>query len=503
MHTKYSEIKPSTLFELCKALSHVIDEQSFSMDAGVSLAHSGDWSEAPRHCPGLVIFPRTPMQVAAVLRVLSDRRQPVVIQGGLTGLAGAATPQEGEVALSLTKLNQIEGLDTVGGTVTVQAGVTLEQLQSHVEAENWFFPMDLGARGSCQIGGNASTNAGGNRVLRYGTMRDLTLGIEVAMTDGRLMTMLNQSTKNTTGIDLKHLFIGAEGALGVITRLVLRLSPKPTSINTALCAMDSFESATQLLRHLRAELPALSAFELMWEDFMVAAVQTQKSAPPFARAYPLYVLIETLGASEGEDRGLLERALERALESNLLCDVVVAQSLEDTRKLWAYRESVGEMLAQMKPHAAFDVGIPIPSMAKFVATTRSELQRRFPQQSHLFFGHIGDGNLHVLSGAYGSDKAIHDVEQIVYKAASEVGGCISAEHGIGIIKKEFLPLSRSPIEIEMMRHLKSLFDPSYVLNPGRVIDSLPTALPLSLATGEKDAAGSCFIVEVLIGDGLI
>ena len=189
MHTKYSEIKPSTLFELCKALSHVIDEQSFSMDAGVSLAHSGDWSEAPRHCPGLVIFPRTPMQVAAVLRVLSDRRQPVVIQGGLTGLAGAATPQEGEVALSLTKLNQIEGLDTVGGTVTVQAGVTLEQLQSHVEAENWFFPMDLGARGSCQIGGNASTNAGGNRVLRYGTMRDLTLGIEVAMTDGRLMTM--------------------------------------------------------------------------------------------------------------------------------------------------------------------------------------------------------------------------------------------------------------------------------------------------------------------------
>jgi FAD/FMN-containing dehydrogenase len=444
---------------------------SVSLDAGVAEAHSGDWSDARREPPAMVLFPRTPAATASSLAILARHGRKVVIQGGLTGLAGAATPHRGEIALSLAKLDRIEDFDRVGGTVTVQAGVTLELLQAHVEADGWLFPLDLGARGSCQIGGNAATNAGGNRVIRYGTMRDLVLGIEVALADGRLVTMLNRVTKNTTGIDLKHLFIGAEGTLGVITRLVLKLAPKPVAANTALCALGSFDAATRLVKELRNALPSLSAFEVMWDDFVDTAMKVGKLPSPFADRYPVYVLVESLGASPEEDRQALERVLESALERDLVADVIVAQSLDDAQRLWQYRESVGELLTKLKPHAAFDVGIPMASMDRFVTTVRATLVELFPNQHHLFFGHIGDGNLHVLSGAYEAPEELHRVEEVVYGAVAEVGGCISAEHGIGVIKKEFLTLSRTDAELELMRDLKRLFDPTQMLNAGRVLDS--------------------------------
>lgn len=454
------------------ALVQELDAGGVVIDPGVAQAHGGDWSDIPREVPSMVLFPRMPAQVAAALGILSRQRQAVVIQGGLTGLAGAATPQLGEVALSLARLNRIDSFDKVGGTITVQAGVTLEQLQSHVEAEGWFFPLDLGARGTCQIGGNASTNAGGNRVVRFGTMRDQVLGLEVALPDGRLVSMLNRVTKNTTGIDLKHLFIGSEGTLGVITRLVLKLAPKPSSTQTALCALKSFESATRLLKELRSALPTLSAFEVMWDDFMSAATEVAQSAMPFSDRYPVHVLVETMGTSDEQDLDALQSALGTALEAGLVADVIVAQSLDDARRVWAYRESVGELLSRMKPHAAFDVGIPMAAMESFVAATRSWLTERFPRQRHLFFGHIGDGNVHVLSGPYACADDLHQVERAVYAHATVAGGCISAEHGIGIVKKEYLHLSRSDVELELMRGLKALFDPSNVLNAGRIFDRL-------------------------------
>ena len=422
----------------------------------------------------MVLFPKTPEHVALALGILAKFQQRVVVQGGLTGLAGGATPQPGEVALSLAKLNQIEDFDRTGGTITVQAGVALEQLQTHVEAEGWIFPLDLGARGSCQIGGNAATNAGGNRVIRYGTMRELVLGIEVALADGRLVSMMNRVTKNTTGIDMKHLFIGSEGTLGIITRLVLKLSPKPLTANTALCAVGSFEAAARLLKELQGHLPTLSAFELMWDDFMRAAMDVGGLKQPFAEAHPLYVLVETMGGSEEGDRDQLEQVLGRAIETELVNDVIVAQSMDDTQRLWQYRETVGEMLSQMKPHAAFDVGVPMATMDRFVTSVRTSLEQLFPQQRHLFFGHLGDGNLHVLSGSYESSEMLHRVEEVVYAAVAEAGGCISAEHGIGTVKKEFLHFSRSDHEMELMRSLKELFDPTYMLNPGRIFDGAAT-----------------------------
>lgn len=432
-------------------------------------ARSGDWSEAEKCRPALVLLPSTPQEVAGAMRLCAKHSQPIVVQGGLTGLAGGATPQEGDIALSLARMNSVEDIDAVGGTALVQAGVVLEELQRQVELEGWSFPLDLGARGSCQVGGNAATNAGGNRVIRYGTMRELVLGLEVVLPDGRILSMLNRTTKNTTGFELKHLFIGSEGALGIVTRLVLKLSPLATSTATALCALPSFDAAAHLLRDLRRELPSLAAFELMWADFLEAGSKVTGLRPPFPQRYPLYALVETLGGEADADGEQLQRVLAHALETGTADDVIVATSMDHAARLWAYRESIGELLSHTKPHAAFDVGIPMARMAEFVAEVRIELEKRFPEQHHLFFGHLGDGNLHVLSGPFTSDADLHEVERMVYAAVGAAGGSVSAEHGIGSVKRDYLHLSRSPEEIDVMRGLKGLFDPGGLLNRGKLL----------------------------------
>ena len=452
------------------ALVAILGEAQVVSDPERLAAHAADWSEAPRHSPALVVYPRTPQEVADVLAACTRLGQPVAVQGGLTGLAGGATPIGGEIALSLAKLNAIEDLDTVGGTVCVQAGVVLQELQQRVEQQDWSFPLDLGARGSCQVGGNAATNAGGNRVIRFGTMRDMVLGLEVALPDGRLLSMLNRVTKNTTGVDLKHLFIGAEGTLGVITRLILKLSPKPAAASTALCALPSFDAATRLLRHLRRALPSMSAFEVMWTGFLQAAARTASLPDPFDERHSIYVLVETLGNDDSLERDALERELGTMLASGDVTDVIVAQSVQDARRLWSYREAIGELLGELKPFAAFDIGIPMARMDAFVQAVSQELHDSFPAQQHLFFGHLGDGNLHVLSGPHQSIEGLHRVEQLIYEATGRAGGSVSAEHGIGVVKKEFLDISRSPLEIGLMRELKALIDPAAILNPGRILD---------------------------------
>ncbi len=454
---------------LARDLAQAIGEDAISRDHDTLAAHSGDWSEAQHHVPSLLIMPKTPETVAAALACCSRHRQPVVVQGGRTGLAGGATPQPGEVALSLHRLNQIEVLDEVAGTVQVQAGVVLETLQQHVEARGWYFPLDLGARGSCQVGGNASTNAGGNRVIRYGCMRELTLGLEVALPDGRLLTMLNKVTKNTTGTELRHIFIGSEGTLGVITRLVLKLVPLPASTVTALCALPSFDAATRLLKTLKRDMPGLSAFELMWHSFMNASAEASRSALPFDRTYPVYALLEVQGANEAHDREQLEAVIEQSFDDGTISDAIVAQSIADARRLWAYREAIGELLGQMKPRASFDIGIPISRMDDFVTVMHDRLSQRYPRQRHLFFGHLGDSNLHLMTGPYSGMHELEAVEGMVYQEVGNFGGSISAEHGIGVIKRDFLHYTRSPEEVAVMRDLKALFDPYGILNPGRIL----------------------------------
>lgn len=453
---------------LYQALVRALGCSAVKMDIQTLLAHSGDWSEVERQRPSMVLFPATPQQVAQALGLICKARRKVVVQGGLTGLAGGATPHEGEIVISLIRLDQVEACDWLGGTATVQGGITLEALHSYLEPEGWTFPLDLGARGSCQLGGNAATNAGGNKVIRYGTMRGLVLGIEVALPDGTLLTMLNEVTKNTTGLDLKQLFIGSEGTLGIITRLTLKLSPLPRMTQTALVALNAFEDAAALLKDLRGCFAGLSAFELMWDSFMQAATKASGSALPFSERYALYALIEVQGANDAVDREALECFLGDALERGQVGDAVVAASIADATRLWKQRESIAELLSEMKPAAPFDIGLPLGETGPFVASLQARLGAAFPAQQHLFFGHLGDGNLHVLSGPCPDQAERHALESMVYESVTAARGCISAEHGIGVLKQSFLPLSRSAEELAIMRQIKALFDPMNVLNSNRV-----------------------------------
>jgi FAD/FMN-containing dehydrogenase len=451
-------------------LRAALGERAVLTGADAAARHYADWSGSPHVPPAVVLLPREPAAVAAALGICHRAAQPLCVQGGLTGLAGGANPLAGEWVLSLEKLNAIEEIDEVGGTAVVQAGVTLQTLQERVAERGWFFPVDLGARGSCQVGGNAATNAGGIRVLRYGMMRESVLGLEVALADGRLLSMLNRVLKNNAGFDLKHLFIGSEGTLGVITRLSVRLAPLATVSRTALCALPSFAAATVLLREARRQLTDLGAFELMWHDYFDTAARTIRKASPFDRPHPLYALVETLGADEARARASMDAFLESCLADGTLSDAVVAQSGEQARGLWAFREAISELVAELAPAANFDVSVSLPRMGAFIEQVQQLLRQRYPAQRHLMFGHLGDGNLHLTSGPYRESAAFEAVEELVYGAVGEAGGSLSAEHGIGIIKKGFLHHSRSAEEIALMRALKHTLDPMGILNRGRVFD---------------------------------
>ena len=450
-------------------LRAALGERAVLSGADAAARHHTDWSGTPNVPPSVVLLPRDPAGVAAALGICHAAGQPLCVQGGLTGLAGGANPLGGEWVLSLEKLNAIEEIDEIGGTAIVQAGVPLQLLQERVAERGWFFPVDLGARGSCQVGGNAATNAGGIRVLRYGMMRESVLGLEVALADGRLLTMLNRVLKNNAGFDLKHLFIGSEGALGVITRLSLRLVPLANVSRTVLCALPSFEAATLLLREARRQLPELGAFELMWHGFLEIAGRTIGKPLPFGSPHPLYALVETLGTDEARAGAALDDFLESCLAAGTLSDAVVAQSLEQARGLWAFREAIADLVNAHAPAVNFDISIPLPQMGAFIERVQGLLDARYPTQRHLFFGHLGDGNLHLTSGPYHEPSDFLAVEELVYGAVGAAGGSLSAEHGIGVVKREFLHYSRSAEEIALMRALKATLDPRGILNPGRVV----------------------------------
>lgn len=419
--------------------------------------------------PYLVFRPSTPGQVADIVRACSREGRKLTIQGGRSGLAGGAVPDGGDVVISLEQLAQVEDFDTVGGTITVQAGMVLENLCALVEEQGWYFPMDLGARGSCQIGGNVATNAGGNRVLRYGTMRELVLGMEAVLADGTVLSMMNKGLKNNTGLDLKHLFIGTEGTLGVITRVVLRLFPKPERRYSALLALDTFEQLTAILKSARGRLPNLSSFEVMWQNYLQAAGKTLNKTPPFEARYPIYILLETEGQDTPEAAAQLEDFLGELLEQGLATDVILPQTHEQAAQLWRFRDAIGEILREMQPYVAFDVGVPLKSLPGFIKVVTERLSHAWPQAQNLLFGHLGDGNLHLSTGPH-AEVDLMAVEELVYSEVQRVGGSISAEHGIGRIKKPFLGYSRSPHELALMRQIKQVMDAGNSLNRDRILD---------------------------------
>lgn len=449
-----------TLAHTLSSLKPGDDLQRYRQDAS-GLAAGGE--------PALVLRPRTTAEVSEIVRACRHEDRSLTIQGGRTGMAGAAVPNADDVVLSLEHMNRIEALDALGGTVTVQAGVILEDLCRQVEEQGWYFPLDCGARGSCQIGGNVATNAGGNRVLRYGTMRELVLGLEVVLADGTVLTMMNKGLKNNTGLDLKHLFIGTEGTLGIITRAVLRLFPKPERRDSALVALDSFDQLTALLKTARAHLPSLSSFEVMWNNYLQAAARVLHKPAPFDGVYALYVLVETEGMNAGSTRQELESFLSGQLEAGRIRDVILPQTHEQAMQLWKFRDAIGEILLTMQPYVAFDVGVPLHELPGFIERVTARIAQAWPQAQNLLFGHLGDGNLHLSTGPH-AQSDLYEVESTVYQEVERIGGSISAEHGIGRIKKPFLHHSRSADEITLMKDIKRLLDGEQILNRQRLLD---------------------------------
>jgi FAD/FMN-containing dehydrogenase len=456
--------------ELLAGLRDALGADQVLAGAEAGARYQVDFSHENACVPLAVLRPRTTEEVAAILRACDAAGQRVVVQGGRTGLAGGATPQPGEIVISLERLTGIEELDRTAHTMTVRAGTPLQAVQQAAADAGYLFPLDLGARGSCTIGGNIATNAGGNQVIRFGMMRSLVLGLEAVLADGTVVSSLNKMLKNNAGYDLKQLFIGTEGTLGVVTRAVLKLYPQLPSKVTALCTLRSFDAAVELLHGLQAGLgDALSAFEVMWASYF-HYVLTHASAlqSPFDRDYPLYALVEIEGTDEAADRARLERVLEAALGAETIADAALAQSLREAEAFWKIRDSIGEVTPSLQPMLAFDVSLPIDAMSDFLARLDTELGRWPTPVTNLVFGHIGDSNLHLAVTTH-RDDGLEKLCDLVYAAVGAHGGSVSAEHGIGTLRRKYLHHSRSAAELALMRRLKTALDPHGILNAARVL----------------------------------
>ena len=420
--------------------------------------------------PLALVRPRTTEEVSLVLRLCNAQGCPVVTQGGRTGLAGGATPSEGAVILSLERMRALSSIDPDSATIQVEAGAILQNIQAAAQDAKMLFPLDIGARGSCTIGGNIATNAGGTRVLRYGMMRELVLGLEVVLADGTVVSALNSMLKNNSGYDLKQMFIGSEGTLGVVTRAVLRLFPRPTNTQTALCAVADFSRALELLRIARLELGStLSAFEVMWPNFYRVALRGGHR-PPLPIADTLYVLIELMGTDAEHDADRFEAVIGDALTGDVVVDALIAQSERERGEIWSIRDAPGEFHRTLGPNVGFDVALPITRIGLFVEECSRRLAARWPDADCVFFGHAADSNIHINVRIAGVDvQPEAEINAIVYACVEEYGGAVSAEHGIGLLKRAYLCNSRSADEINLMRRFKTLLDVKNILNPGKVL----------------------------------
>lgn len=436
----------------------------------VSARSRNFWDAAPLEALA-VVRPRTTQAVSAALRICFEHEQPVVTHGGKTGCCDGDRCGAGDVVVSLERMTAIEEIDPIGRTVVVQAGCILQTLQETVERQGLYLPLDLGARGSCTIGGNVATNAGGINVIRYGMTRALVLGLEAVLADGTIVSSMNRMLKNNTGYDLKQLFIGTEGTLGIVTRVVLALKELPVSAISALVALDAPEKIAALLKHMDHGLGGLlSAYEVMWGDYFRVVTGPGWHVSPMSSHHPYYVIMEAQGANQDLDAARFESTLEHALTSGLIVDAVIPKSRAERDRIWAIREDF-EAVLQFEPLFLYDVSLPIRDMIAYVDEVEQRLAALWPAHRFYVLGHIGDGNLHFFVSP-GCDAAPGQHEQsdvAVYEPLVKFGGAVSAEHGIGLEKRRWLSLSRNDEELALMRLLKRSLDPRNLLNPGKVV----------------------------------
>jgi FAD/FMN-containing dehydrogenase len=424
----------------------------------------------------LVLRPGSTEEVSAICKLASAHRIALVPQGGNTGLVGGQTPHNGEVVVSTRRMDKIREIDAASNTMTCDAGVILQVAQQRAAEVDRLFPLSLGAEGSCTIGGNLSTNAGGTTALAYGVAREMALGVEVVLADGRVLNLLSKLKKDNTGYDLRNLFIGAEGTLGIITAATLKLFPKPRAIETAYVGLTSPAQALKLLSISQSEAAGtLTSFELLSEvavDFSIRHGIDIRD--PLSSKHPWYVLME-LSSPRDDSRGTLQAILEKGMEHGIVDDAVIAANLSQRQAFWKLRD---EMSAAQKPEGGsikHDISVPVAAVPDFIEQADAAVVKLIPGSRPVPFGHLGDGNIHYnVSQPIGGDTADfmgrwHEVNAIVFEIVLRMGGSISAEHGIGVLKRDELPDVKDKVAIELMRSVKAMLDPLGIMNPGKVL----------------------------------
>ncbi|WP_216850190.1 FAD-binding oxidoreductase [Acidisoma sp. L85] len=461
------------------ALTGLLGDEATVVPIADRARYLADWSRDLKGLARTVIRPRSAAEVALVVQECLARGLPIVPQGGHTGLVGGATPSgDGtEVVISLERLNAIREIDAVNFSMIAEAGCILQNIHAAALARDCLFPLQLGAQGSCQIGGNIATNAGGINVIRYGMTRDLVLGLEVVLPDGRIWNGLRKLRKNNTGYDLKQIFLGSEGTLGIVTAACLKLFPKPNQTETALVAVGSPQAAIALLGRARRDLSdLLSAFELLPRRGVELALGVMPGLrDPLRTPSPYYILMETSASGLVDLRSLIEQFLGGAMASDLVSDGTIAANVAQASEFWRIREGMIEAQVQRGRHLRTDVSVPISSIAAFLETADADLRRIGPDVIPIAFGHLGDGNIHfnVIPPATLDESAkttlLRSCENIIFEIVDQLGGSISAEHGIGRVKRDAFLSRSTALDTTLLRGIKKVFDPSGLMNPGRMV----------------------------------
>lgn len=434
-----------------------------------------DWTRVFPPAPCAVAFPRSTREVATLLGLCQRHRVAVVPSGGRTGLAGGAMATRGELVLSLRRMNRMEEVDLLGSTVVVEAGAVTEAVHQHCRPHGLTWPVDFASKGSSTVGGNIATNAGGVKVIRYGLTRQWVLGLEVVTASGQVLSLNGALEKNNTGLDLRQLFIGSEGTLGVITRATLKLAPLPGRQDVMLLAVPDIAAVLALFRDWRRAPFLLAAYEFFTDKCLARLMRHRKVRAPFDAQSPCYVLVET----EGADPEALESYLGTLFERGLVTDGTMAQGPSQAKELWDYREGISESLSGTGLPHKNDVALPVAKLEAFCAELTEVFAARYPSFEIALFGHIGDGNLHInVMKPEGMEKAeffrhTHEADHTMFELVRRHGGSISAEHGIGLLKRDFLRYSRSPEELAMQRAVKHALDPDNLLNPGKIFELFP------------------------------
>ncbi len=453
------------------ALIKAVGEANVFTGEAIDDRYKIDLLQMSRCEPAFLVRPANTAEVAAVMRAANEYNTPVTPLGGRTGLVGGGMTDG--IQISLERMSAIEEIDTTAMTMTVSAGCVLQAAHEAAEAAgSRLLPLDLGARGTATIGGVIGTNAGGNRVLRWGMMADMVLGLEAVMADGTVITSLTKMLKDNAGYHWKNLLVGSEGTLGIVTRAVLRLRPLPGSTQTAILALPTFDAVVATLRRLEAALAGrLSSFEVMWEDFYerVTTGNRDKREPPLPAGSPYYALVESMGDDPDDEGPIFEKALARLLDDGLATDAVIAQSEAQRQDLWAVREDLATLLS-LNPADTFDVSMALGDMPRFIEDARRRLKDRFGAYEMVCYGHAGDGNLHAIVGIGRSGhEAKYEVDEVVFESVRMVGGSIVGEHGVGTTRRPFMDRTRTSDEIALMQRLKLAFDPKNLLNPGKIV----------------------------------